>query len=126
MITMVPSNNMAKVNVSSRMVPSVNGLFFFPPKLAAIAMGATIGRDRLNSMTSPVAMSHGRLVGAGVGLLLKPQVSPSPSKPEPLLAEADENSYAISLNPCAPGLLSAFVPHAVAENSPVGPRIMMG
>ena len=41
-------------------------------------------------------MSHGRLVGAGgEGLssgLLKPHVSPRPSKPEPLLAEAELNS----------------------------------
>jgi len=69
---------------------AVNGLFFFPPKLAAIAMGATIGRYRLNSMTRPVACPTAGWLVHGVGLLLKPHVSPSPSKPEPLLAEADE------------------------------------
>src|SRR6185295_8904146 len=77
-------------------------------------------------MTRPVAMSQGPLVGAGAGLSLKPHVSPSPSKPEPLLADAEENSYMISEKPCAPGLLSALVPQPVAANSPLGPRIRIG
>ena len=59
-------------------------------------------------MTITVAMSQAWLVGAGFGLSFRPQVSPSPSKPDPLLAEAEENSYMISENPCGPGLKAAF------------------
>ena len=65
-------------------------------------------------------------LGAGFGLSLKPVGHPRPSKAEPLFAEAEENWYTISENPCAPGLLSALIPQLVAANRPVGPRIMIG
>ena len=81
--------------VSVRNVPTVMGVGFLAARLAAKAMGAMIGTKRLINMTKPVAMSSGRLSGAGgEGLssgLLNPQVSPKPSKPEPLLAEAEVN-----------------------------------
>ena len=108
------------------MVPNPNGAAFFAPMPAARAMGAIIGMKRLRQMTMTVAISHGRLVGAGLGLSLRPQVSPRPSKPEPLLADADENSYIISENPWGPGLNSAFCPQLVAAKIPVGHRIMIG
>jgi len=91
MMTMVPSNRKPNVGVSSRSVPSVNGTDFLAPRLAAIAIGATIGMKRLNRITSPAAMSHGIACDAGLGLLSKPKLVPSPSKAEPLFAEADEN-----------------------------------
>ena len=50
------------------------------------------GMYRPSNMTRPVAMSQCLDSGAGEGLELKPQVSPKPSKPEPLLAEAELNS----------------------------------
>src|ERR1039457_1521743 len=98
-ITIVPSKRKPKVGVSSRMVPSPNGDAVLAPMPAARAIGAMIGMNRLIAMTMVVAMSHARLVGAGLGLLLKPQVSPRPSKPEPLFADAEENSYMVSENP---------------------------
>jgi len=82
----------ANVGVSSRMVPNPNGAAFFAPMPAARAMGAMIGIRQLMQMTITVAMSQASLVGAGFGLSFKPQVFPSPSKPDPLLAEAEENS----------------------------------
>src|SRR5260370_18506975 len=77
-------------------------------------------------MTRPVAMSQGTAVGAGFGLLFNPYVTPSPSKADPLFAEAEENWYTICESPWGPGLLSAFVPQLVAANNPLGPRIRMG
>ena len=96
---------------------------------AASASGAMIGMKRPNSITRPVAMSQCGLYGrGGVGRFgsLKPQVSPRPSKPEPLLAEAELNSYRISEKPCAPGLLVALLPQSRRQNRPVGPRIRIG
>ena len=57
----VPIKTQAKVNVSVRMVPTVNGVGFFFARLAAIAIGAITGMKRLKIITRPVAMSHGRL-----------------------------------------------------------------
>ena len=99
MITTVPSSRKPNVAVSSRKVPKPNGEGFFDPRLAAMAMGATIGRYRLNIITRPVAMSHGTNSGDGLGLLMVPPVVPSPSKAEPLFADEDENWYMISENP---------------------------
>src|ERR1700730_1673579 len=91
MITMVPNMRKPKVVVSSRKVPKPNGEDFFAPRLAAMAMGAIIGKYRLKIMTKAVAMSHGTNVGDGLGLLIRPPVVPRPSNAEPLLAEAEEN-----------------------------------
>ena len=99
MITIVPKSRNPNVAVSSRKVPKPNGEDFFAPRLAAIAMGAIIGRYRLNIITKAVAMSHGTNVGEGFGLLIVPPVVPSPSRAEPLFAEADENWYMIWENP---------------------------
>jgi hypothetical protein len=95
MITMVPSRRNPNVAVSSRSVPKPNGDGFFDPRLAAIAMGAIIGRYRLNIITKPVAISHGGNSGDGLGLLIVPPVVPSPSNADPLFAEAEENWYKI-------------------------------
>src|SRR5262249_3608461 len=96
----VPSSTKANVSVSVRMVPDVKGVGFLAARLPASASGATIGMKRPSSMTRPVAMSQYGLYGDGGVRLssgrLSPQVSPSPSKPEPLLAEDEENSYRIS------------------------------
>ena len=99
MITMVPNMRNPKVTVSSRKVPKPNGEDFFAPRLAAIAIGAIIGRYRLKIMTRAVAISHGTKVGDGFGLLIRPPVVLSPSNADPLFAEADENWYMICENP---------------------------
>ena len=126
MMTIVPNSKNPNVVVSSRNVPKPNGEDFFAPRLAAMAMGATIGKYRLKIMTKAVAMSHGTNVGDGLGLLIRPPVVPRPSNADPLLAEAEENWYMISENPCGPGLFSALVPQSLAEKNPVGKRIMIG
>ena len=95
MITMVPNMRKPKVTVSSRKVPKPNGEDFFAPRLAAMAIGAIIGRYRLKSITRAVAISQGTKVGDGLGLLIRPPVVPSPSNADPLFAEADENWYMI-------------------------------
>src|SRR4029077_9048111 len=115
-----------KVPVSSRSVPSPNGAAFLAPRLAAIAMGATIGRYRLNSITRPAATSNAKAPGGGVGFALKPYDTPRPSSAEPLFAEADGDWERIWDRPGAPGLLIAFRPQLTAANRPVGPRIMIG
>src|SRR3984957_10878535 len=104
MITMVPKSRNPNVVVSSRKVPNPNGEDFFAPRLAAMAIGAIIGKYRLKIMTKAVAMSHGTKVGEGLGLLIRPPVVPMPSMADPLFAEAEENWYMISENPCGPGL----------------------
>src|SRR5246127_280220 len=113
-ITIVPRSRTPNVVVSSRKVPKPNGEGFFAPRLAASATGAIIGKYRLKSITKAVAISQGGNSGEGLGLLIVPPVVPSPSKAEPLLAEAEENWYTICENPCAPGLLSALVPQSLA------------
>ena len=72
-------------------VPNPNGLDFFAPRNAAIAIGATIGKNRLTAITIPAATSHAAAVGAGLGLLANPYTTPSPSNADPLLADAEEN-----------------------------------
>ena len=46
-----------------------SGLDFFAPRNAAMAMGAMMGRKRLNIITRPVAISQAMASGAGFGLL---------------------------------------------------------
>src|SRR5208282_2366626 len=106
MIRIVPNNSMLNVGVSSLSVPRPKGLDFFSPRYAAMAIGAIIGINLLNIITRPAAISHATAVGAGFGLFQKPYVVASPSKAEPLLAEAEENWYRICERPCAPGLLT--------------------
>src|SRR5947209_10232134 len=83
-----------------------------------------IGMNRPNSMTRPVATSQYGANGAGAdgffAASLNPYVSPRPSKPEPLFALAELNSYMSSLNPWAPGLFSDAGPQSIAANRPVG------
>src|SRR4029453_9529136 len=110
MMITVPSSRQANVSVSVRIVPRVNGADFLRPSAAAMASGASIGRKRPKSITRPVEMSQCGLYGAGAGLSLKPYVSPRPSKPEPLLAEDEENSYRVSEKPCAAGWLGPLIP----------------
>ena len=58
--------------------------------------------------------------------LLKPYVFASPAKPEPLLADAEVNSYRTSEKPWAAGLFFDLMPQSVAANRPVGARIISG
>src|SRR5262249_49656875 len=94
--TIVPSSTKANVSVSVRLVPVVDGVGFFAARLPASASGAMIGTNRQINMTSPQAMSQCGAYGAGGDGFafesLKPQVSPSPSNPEPLFALAEVNS----------------------------------
>ena len=52
MMRIVPHSKNPKVEVSSRKVPRLNGAGFFAPRLAAIAIGALIGRNRLMMITN--------------------------------------------------------------------------
>src|SRR5438552_2228639 len=112
------------------MVPAVKGVGRLAARLPAIARGAMMGTKREISITRPQAMSQcGEYGAGGDGLssgFSNPHVSPSPSKPEPLLAEADVNSYRTSEKPCAAGLFIDFVPQSQAAKMPVGIRIMSG
>ena len=76
----MPSRTKPKVTESVRNVPTVMGVGFLAARLPAKAMGAMIGTKRLKSITRPVAMSSGRLSGAGgeglsLGLVESPGVS---------------------------------------------------
>jgi hypothetical protein len=62
-----------------------------------MATGPMIGINLDSNSTIPVEIFH-----HGV-------LSPSPSNPDPLLAEEEVNSYSISLNPWNPGLFNVFV-----------------
>src|SRR5689334_23316395 len=99
MITIEPNSRQPNVKLSSLNVPRPNGTDFLAPRLAAIAIGATMGIKRLAIITSALTISNCRAVGAGFGLLLKPYVTPRPSNADPLLAEAEENWYRISEKP---------------------------
>src|SRR5258708_31155754 len=64
-----------KVPVSVFRVPVLSGMYFFFARMPAMATGPMIGRNRDRSITSPqVIFQNGT-------------PSPSPSNPEPLLAE---------------------------------------
>ena len=91
-----------KIVVSVFSVPALSGMYFLLANNPAIANGPIIGKNLLNNKTIPVEMFQN-------GLL-----SPKPSKPEPLLAALEVNSYSISENPWKPGLLSQ--PVAFPEN----------
>ena len=64
------------------------------------------------AITNPQAMSQCGAYGAGAVLSANPYVSAKPSKPEPLLADDEVNSYKISENPCVLGLFVDLLPHS--------------
>src|ERR1700732_4537639 len=99
MMTIVPNRRNPNVVVSSRKVPKPNGEDFFAPRLAAIAIGAIIGRSRVEIISRGASIFQGTKVGDGLWLLIRPPVVPSPSNADPLFAEADENWYMICENP---------------------------
>ena len=59
-----------------------------------MAIGAMIGMNRPNNITNAAGDVPGSLrrLQRGASSAAKPTVSPSPSKPEPLFAEAEVNS----------------------------------
>ena len=65
-------------------------------------------------MTRPVAIFQGTVL------------SPRPSKPEPLLAAEEVNSYRISEKPWKPALATVSAPQDVAANRAVPPRMKKG
>ena len=87
MIKITANTMMPKVEVSVLRVPALSGTYFFFAKMPAIATGPIIGKKRANNITVPQAMFQN-------GVL-----SPKPSKPLPLLADEEVNSYSISLKP---------------------------
>lgn len=75
------------VLVSVFSVPALSGINFFLARIPAMATGPMIGRKRESNITVPqVIFQNGT-------------PSPKPSKPEPLLADEEVNSYNISEKP---------------------------
>ena len=72
----VPSSTQPNVIVSVRSVPEVNGVGFFPARLAANAIGAMIGMNRPKTITSPQAMSQCGANGAGALGFLSSSLKP--------------------------------------------------
>ena len=68
------------VTVSVLRVPALSGIYFFCAKRPAIATCPMIGMNLLNINTIPHEIFQNHVL------------SPSPSKPEPLLAAQDVNS----------------------------------
>src|SRR6185312_12965810 len=83
-----------KVPVSVFRVPALSGMYFFLARIPAIATGPMMGKKRDKSITVPHAIFQ------------KGVLSPSPSNPDPLLAEEEVNSYNISEKPWLPGLFN--------------------
>ena len=77
---MVASSITPKVASSTPSVPADCAVARFAASEPAIASGRMIGMKRASSITMPVATFHGTVL------------SPSPSKPEPLLALDELNS----------------------------------
>ena len=86
-IKMMAKTILPKVAVSVAKVPEPSGTKCFFANNPAIATGPIIGKNRPKINTKPVAIFQN-------GVL-----SPNPSKPEPLFAADEVNSYNISLNP---------------------------
>ena len=78
--TITPKVINPKVGVSVFKVPALSGMNFFWAKSPAIATGPMIGRNLARIKTNPVEIFH-----HGV-------LSPKPSNPDPLFAEAEVNS----------------------------------
>lgn len=87
MMIMTDSNTATNAGLSTFKVPALSGMYFLEARDPAMAIGPMIGMNLPKSIARP----H-KIFQKGVA-------SPRPSKPEPLLAEADVNSYNISLNP---------------------------
>src|SRR5690242_14678317 len=94
MMAMTANTMTPNVSVSVFRVPALSGTYFLPASMPAMAMGPIMGRNRDNSMTIPSAIFQ-KWVLAFI-----------PPNSEPLLAEAELNSYSISENPWYPGLVS--------------------
>ena len=75
------------VPVSVFNVPALSGTYFFLASMPAMATGPMIGRNLASNITTPQAIFQ------------KGVLSPRPSKPLPLLADEEVNSYSISLKP---------------------------
>ncbi len=80
MITIVAISMPPKVPSSTPSVPADSAVRRLVTSEPTMASGRMIGMKRASSMIRPVAMFHGTVL------------SPSPSKPEPLLALAELNS----------------------------------
>src|SRR5579872_3091909 len=89
-IRITDSTIIPKVPVSVFRVPALSGMYFFLARMPAMATGPMIGRKRDNSITVPQAIFQ------------KGVLSPRPSKPDPLLADEEVNSYNISEKPWLP------------------------
>ena len=82
-----PNKTTPNAILSAFKVPSEKGIVFFAASEPIIAMGPIIGIYLPNSIIIPVVIFQ------------KGVLSISPSKPEPLFAADDVNSYNISENP---------------------------
>jgi signal transduction histidine kinase len=86
-IMITENNRLPKAPECKCKVPAVSGTGALYASHPAMANGPMMGKKRAKSITTPVLMFQ------------KGVLSPNPSKPEPLLAEAEVNSYNISLKP---------------------------
>ena len=80
MMNMTAKIIMAKVEVSVFKVPALSGTYFFFASIPAMASGPMMGKNLPKIITRPQAIFQ------------KGVLSPSPSKPLPLLAEEEVNS----------------------------------
>src|SRR5690606_3826538 len=79
-ITITAKTINPKLAVSVFSVPAPSGIYLFSDKIPAIAIGPTIGINLPNNKTIPVLIFHHKVL------------SPKPSKPLPLFADAEVNS----------------------------------
>ena len=86
-INITANTIMPNVEVSVLSVPALSGTYFFFARIPAIATGPIMGKNLASNITVPQAIFQ------------KGVLSPRPSKPLPLLADAEVNSYSISLKP---------------------------
>ena len=80
--TMIPN-----VDVSVLSVPALSGTYFFFARIPAMATGPMMGKNRASNITVP-----GAIFQKGV-------LFPRPPNSLPLFADAEVNSYSISLKP---------------------------
>ena len=94
---MVPNSTKPNVTVSVRNVPTVNGSRLLRRQAAGQRhrgddRDETAEEHHQSGRDVPVRTVQGRRRRRCAARSLKPQVSPSPSNPEPLLADAELNS----------------------------------
>ena len=86
-INITANTIMPKVDVSVFSVATLSGIYFFFARIPAMATVPMMGRKRANNIMMPSAIFQ------------KGVLAPSPPNSDPLFADAELNSYSISLKP---------------------------